>query len=59
MFGRSLGSGPATYLASNYKIGGIALMSPYTGIRDVADFKVGFFFSWLVPDHFNNLSRVR
>ena len=62
VFGRSLGSGPATYLTSNYKIGSVVLMSPYTGIRDVAGSKfgeLGVFVNWLIPDTFNNLSRMR
>jgi hypothetical protein len=36
LFGRSMGSGPATYLASKYFAGTLVLMSPYTSIKDVA-----------------------
>lgn len=35
-FGVSLGTGPAAYLASRHPIGTLALISPYTSIRDVA-----------------------
>jgi len=32
IFGRSIGSGPATWLASKYKIGGLVLISPFTSM---------------------------
>lgn len=58
VLGRSLGSGPATYLASNLKVAGLVLMSPYTSIRNVAFSKVGFL-SYLLSDQFNNLEKIR
>jgi len=36
LFGESLGTGPATYVASNTKIQGLILQSPYPSIVDVA-----------------------
>lgn len=42
LLGRSLGSGPTTYLAANHEPGGLILMSPYTSIKSVATGKVGF-----------------
>jgi pimeloyl-ACP methyl ester carboxylesterase len=40
VMGRSLGTGPACYLASRYKeLKGIILMSAYTSLRDVANDK--------------------
>ena len=42
VMGRSLGSGPATYLAAKYNPGSLFLMSPYTSIKSVANSKVGF-----------------
>ena len=41
LFGRSLGSGPATHLAAKYDPGALMLMSPYTSIKSVATTKVG------------------
>lgn len=35
-FGVSLGTGPASYIASRHAIGTLALLSPYTSIPDVA-----------------------
>lgn len=42
VLGRSLGSGPATHIASKFEPGGLILMSPYTSIKSVATNKVGF-----------------
>lgn len=42
LLGRSLGSGPATYLSASHNPGGLILMSPYTSIKSVATGKVGF-----------------
>jgi hypothetical protein len=39
--GRSMGTGPACYLASKYSPSGLALISPYTSIRKVAEHFVG------------------
>lgn len=55
LFGRSMGSGPATYLAANFKPGGLILMSPYTSIKNVVKSKVGFL-SFMVAEHFDNLT---
>lgn len=42
IMGRSLGSGPATFLAAKYNPGSLFLMSAYTSIKSVANSKVGF-----------------
>jgi fermentation-respiration switch protein FrsA (DUF1100 family) len=55
IFGRSMGSGPATYLASKYQPGALILMSPYTSIKNVVKSKVGIL-SFLVAEHFDNLT---
>ena len=54
VFGRSMGSGPATHLAATFNPGALILMSPYTSIRNVVKSKIGFF-SALVAEHFDNL----
>lgn len=36
LFGKSIGSGPATYLASQYKACALLLLAPFTSIRDMA-----------------------
>ena len=35
LFGRSIGSGPASYLASKYTVNSLILMSAFTSLRDV------------------------
>jgi pimeloyl-ACP methyl ester carboxylesterase len=57
VFGRSMGTGPATFIAANYNPGALILMSPYTSIRNVVQAKVGFL-SRLVADRFNNLEQM-
>ena len=42
VFGRSMGSGPAAFLAGNFNPGALCLMSAYTSIRGVARDQVGF-----------------
>ena len=53
--GRSMGSGPASYLAANYRPGALILMSPYTSIKNVVRSKVGWLLSSVVAEHFDNL----
>lgn len=70
LLGRSLGTGPATYLASKYSsrtspssqqqmIAALILMSPFTSMRSVATDKVGSLMSLIVPECFNNLERIK
>ena len=58
MFGRSIGSGPATYLASKYKIGGLILLSPFISIKTVIKDHIPFL-SCLVKERFNNLEKIK
>jgi len=59
VFGRSIGSGPATFLAGKYKIFALALMSPYTSIRAVARHLVGRVGGLLVADRFRNVDYIK
>lgn len=54
IFGRSIGTGPATYLAAHYSPGALILMSPYTSIKSIVRNKVGWL-SFLVAEHFDNI----
>ncbi len=58
IFGRSIGSGPAIYLASKYKPGILALMSAYTSIKDIAEQQFGLLGKWLMHSHFENLKLI-
>jgi esterase/lipase len=54
IFGRSMGSGPATFLSSNFTPGALILMSPYTSIKNVVKGKAGFL-SAFISERFDNL----
>ena len=62
VLGRSIGSGPATFLATNNRgLGGLILESPFTSLDDVA--KAWWYFriypvSLLLRTHFDNLEKM-
>ena len=59
IFGHSIGSGPAVWLASQRKhIGGLILQSPYTSIRDIVRDKVGWWVGSLCPTVFDNETAI-
>ena len=57
LFGRSIGSGPATHLASRYSVGCLIVMSGFTNLQAVIKNHVGFFKS-LVKDRFRNIDKI-
>lgn len=57
IMGRSLGTGPATYLASKNQVGALALISGFTSIRGVVSDFAGFF-KYIVKERFNNLDHM-
>ncbi len=62
VFGRSIGSGPATAVAAGHRVFSLFLMSPYTSIRAVARHLVGRLGQFLVAERFRNvdyIARVR
>lgn len=62
LFGRSMGSGPATHLASKYPAFTLLLMSPYTSIKDVARSflgKLSFLITPLVHERFRNIDAIK
>lgn len=56
--GRSIGSGAATELAARREIGVLALISPFTSLKDVVKEMVGRFLKFLVKERFNNLENI-
>jgi pimeloyl-ACP methyl ester carboxylesterase len=63
VLGRSIGSGPATYVAmNNRRLGGLILESPFTSIDDAA---AGFWYYRIYPaalmlrTHFDNLTKIK
>ena len=59
IFGRSIGSGPATYMAAKHKVFALILMSPYTSISAVARHLVGRLGEMLVADRFRNVDYIK
>lgn len=61
IFGRSIGSGPATYMASHIECHSLILMSPFISIKKIANDKFSFL-SFFVKNSFNNeknMSKVK
>jgi pimeloyl-ACP methyl ester carboxylesterase len=54
LFGRSLGSGPAVYLAAQYPVGGLILVSAFSSIKGAVQSIVGRFFAWSFQERFPN-----
>lgn len=62
LFGRSMGSGPATYLASKNQAYSLLLMSPYTSIKDVSRSllgKLSFLLTPIVYERFRNIDMMK
>lgn len=58
VFGRSIGSGPATWLARHRFPGCLLLMSPYTSIRAVVRNIAGKLAQYLVAERFKNIDSM-
>jgi len=58
IFGRSIGSGPATHLAAHRNPGALILMSPYTSIKSVVKDIAGQLVSSLFAERFNNVQEI-
>jgi len=48
IFGRSIGSGPATYISSKRKPGCLLLMSAFKSIRAIAEDQAGIYLKYLI-----------
>lgn len=57
LFGRSLGSGPAVYLAAQYPVGGLILVSAFSSIKAAVQSIVGSLLAWTFKERFPN-SRI-
>lgn len=58
LFGRSIGSGPATHLAAHRNPGALVLMSPYTSIKAAVKDIAGQLLSSLFAERFNNIEEI-
>lgn len=54
LFGRSLGSGPAVFLAAQYPVGGLILVSAFSSIRAAVQSIVGRVLAWTFSERFPN-----
>src|SRR5690242_15966005 len=59
LFGRSIGSGPATHLAAKFKPSALVLMSPYTSIKAVVKSLAGTLVKSLVAERFRNIDEIK
>jgi len=57
LFGRSLGSGPAVFLAAQYPVGGLILVSAFSSIKAAVQSIVGRVVAWTFTERFPN-SRI-
>lgn len=57
LFGRSLGSGPAVFLAAQYPVGGLILVSAFSSIKAAVQSIVGRVLAWTFTERFPN-SRI-
>ena len=54
IMGRSIGTGPATEMASLYQPSALILISAFTSLRDIVKDQIGKGVSYLIKDRFNN-----
>jgi len=59
LYGRSIGSGPATYLAARKDPGALILMSAYTSIRAVVKDIMGNMAQYLIAERFQNIEEIK
>jgi abhydrolase domain-containing protein 17 len=59
VFGRSIGSGPATLLAASNRPGALVLISPFTTLRRIIESMVGKYLSYTVKDRFRNIDEIK
>ena len=58
IFGRSIGSGPACFLARHYPVGCLLLMSAFTSIKDVVRNVAGRLAKLMVKERFRNIDHM-
>eukprot|EP00826_Nyctotherus_ovalis_P056349 TRINITY_DN7589_c0_g2_i1.p1 TRINITY_DN7589_c0_g2~~TRINITY_DN7589_c0_g2_i1.p1 ORF type:complete len:304 (+),score=81.78 TRINITY_DN7589_c0_g2_i1:59-970(+) len=59
IMGRSIGSGPASYVAGKYGIHSLILLSPFTSIRAMAKKYVGSTLQYLIAERFDNATQLK
>ena len=59
LIGRSIGSGPACYLAANYKPGALILISGFTSLQGVVKDYAGNMLRYLLKERFTNEENMK
>lgn len=59
VFGRSMGSGPATHVAAKRNPAALLLMSSFKSIRDIAKDQAGSMLQYLIQDRFQNIEKIK
>lgn len=59
IFGRSMGSGPATHVSSLRKPGALLLMSSFKSIQSIAHDQAGYVLKHLITERFDNLKKIK
>lgn len=59
IFGRSMGSGPATHVANVREPGCLMMMSAFMSIRAIAQDQAGSLLKFLIQDRFNNIEKIK
>lgn len=54
-----MGSGPSCYLASQYEVSSLILLSPYTSLKDAVASLVGKIPAMLVKQRFHNAEAIK
>jgi len=58
LFGRSIGSGPAIYIASRFPVGGLILVAAFASIREVIKSLGAGMVAWAFVERFSNISLI-
>merc|ERR1719265_954624 len=58
LFGRSIGSGPAVYLASRFPVGGLILVAAFASVKEAAKSLVGSVVAQVLVERFPNISLI-
>ena len=58
LFGRSIGSGPATHLAAYRRPCSLLLMSPFKSIREIVKEQAGPLLQYAISDRFRNIDAI-
>ncbi len=60
LYGESIGTGIAVQMATEYRVSGLILQSPFTSLGDVGQFHYPFLpVKWMIKDQYDSLTKVK